>query len=260
MNGKTKKKYQLTVNNLKCLALRAMNFLSISRPLIAGILHSFEPDHIAAVSVLASEQAISKKKISWSVIFRASQWALGHSVTLLIFGIIALIFKSSLQLFVNNISFWAEMSVGPIMIILGIKAIRSNYKINEIVKQTAREEHHHLLSDVIHFHGEKGEKIKVKPLTRSFWVGMLHGLAGTGGVLTTALVISASTIGGSIMVLVIESAGIILAMSIYSYLLISTMSRFIQNNMVVFKWMNGLAGLGSILLGSTWIYKIIDLL
>jgi len=260
MNGKTKKKYQLTINYLKCLALRAMNFLSISRPLIAGILHSFEPDHIAAVSVLASEQAISKKKISWSVIFRASQWALGHSVTLLIFGIIALIFKSSLQLFVNNISFWAEMSVGPIMIILGIKAIRSNYKINEIVKQTTKAEHQHLPSEVIHFHGGKGEKIKVKPLTRSFWVGMLHGLAGTGGVLTTALVISATTIGGSVMVLVIESAGIILAMSIYSYLLISTMSRFLQNNMVIFKWMNGLAGLGSILLGSTWIYKIIDLL
>ena len=152
------------------------------------------------------------------------------------------------------------MSVGPIMIILGIKAIRSNYKINEIVKQTTKAEHQHLPSEVIHFHGGKGEKIKVKPLTRSFWVGMLHGLAGTGGVLTTALVISASTIGGSIMVLVIESAGIILAMSIYSYLLISTMSRFLQNNMVVFKWMNGLAGLGSILLGSTWIYKIIDLL
>ena len=237
-----------------------MNFLSISRPLVAGILHSFEPDHIAAVSVLASEQAISKKKVSWSVIFRASQWALGHSVTLLVFGIIALIFKSTLQLFVNNISFWADISVGPIMIFLGIRAIRSNYKINEMVLRTEQEEHQHLPSGIIHFHGNPGEKIKVKPLTRSFWVGMLHGLAGTGGVLTTALVISASTTGGSVMVLVIESAGIIIAMSLYSYILISTMSRFLKNNMIVFKWMNGIAGLGSVLLGSTWIYRIIDLL
>ena len=248
--------------DVNCLALLLMNFLTISRPLIAGILHSFEPDHITAVSVLASEQAISKKKISWSVIFRASQWALGHSVTLLIFGIIALIFKSSLQLFVTNISFWAELSVGPIMIVLGIKAIRSNYKINALVASQKLQDHHHLPFEAthIHTHGPSGKAVKIKPLTRSFWVGMLHGLAGTGGVLTTALVISASTIGGSILVLVIESAGIILAMSIYSFVLITTMSKFLEKNMLIFKWMNGIAGLGSILLGSTWIYKITDLL
>ena len=246
-----------TVN---CLALSAMNFLTISRPLVAGILHSFEPDHITAVSVLASEQAINKKKISWRVIFRASQWALGHSVTLLIFGMIALIFKSSLQLFVTNISFWADISIGPIMILLGIKAIRSNYKINALVAKRKLEEHDHVHADGIHVHGPTSEEVKLNPLTRSFWVGMLHGLAGTGGVLTTALVISATTIGGSIMVLVIESAGIILAMSVYSYALISTMSRFLDKNMLIFKWMNGIAGTGSILLGSTWIYRILDLL
>lgn len=223
-----------------------MNLLAISRPFIAGILHSFEPDHVSAVSVLASEQAINKRKMSWSVIFRASQWALGHSVTLLIFGMIALVFKSSLQLFVTNISFWADMLVGPIMIILGIKALRSNYKMNELALQKEHEVHSHA--------------VPLKPLTRSFWVGMLHGLAGTGAALTTALVISAPTIGGSVMVLVIESAGIILAMSIYSYLLITTMSRFLKKNMLIFKWMNGIAGCASILIGSTWIYKIIDLL
>ena len=234
-----------------------MNILSISRPLIAGILHSFEPDHVTAVSVLASEQAVRKKRISWSVIFRASQWALGHSVTLIIFGVIALIFKSSLQLYVKNISSWAEMAVGPIMIFLGVQAIRSNYKINEMVQDNKKiEAHDHLLKDAFHLHGKSGEEIALNPLTRSFWVGMVHGLAGTGGALTTALVISAATIGGSVMVLVIESSGIILAMSIYSYILISTMSRFLEKNLVIFKWMNGVAGLASILIGSIWIYRI----
>ncbi|HEY0177430.1 MAG TPA: hypothetical protein VGC08_13695 [Pedobacter sp.] len=234
-----------------------MSFLSISRPLIAGILHSFEPDHVTAVSVLASEQAVRKKRISWGVIFRASQWALGHSVTLLIFGVIALIFKESLHRYVTNISSWAEMAVGPIMIFLGVKAIRSNYKINEMIRDNKRiEEHEHLPSNPIHLHGKSGEEIAMNPLTRSFWVGMLHGLAGTGGALTTALVISAPTIGGSVMVLVIESVGIILAMSVYSYVLIATMSRFLEKNMAIFKWMNGIAGLASIVIGCIWIYNI----
>lgn len=234
-----------------------MNILSISRPLVAGILHSFEPDHITAVSVLASEHAVKKKRISWSVVFRASQWALGHSVTLLIFGVIALIFKESLELYVKNISSWADMAIGPIMILLGIQAIRSNYKINEMISENKKiKAHDHLLFDSLHLHGKAGEEIALNPITRSFWVGMLHGLAGTGGVLTTALVISAPTIGGSVMVLVIESIGIILAMGVYSYVLISTMSRFLEKNLMIFKWMNGIAGLASIIIGFIWVYKV----
>lgn len=235
-----------------------MNFLNISRPLIAGILHSFEPDHVTAVSVLASEQAVSKKRISWGVIFRASQWALGHSVTLIIFGVIALMFKASLHRYVTNISEWAEIAIGPIMIILGLNAIRSNYKINEMIRDNKKiEAHEHLASNPIHLHGKKGEEIAMNPLTRSFWVGMLHGLAGTGGALTTALVISAPTLGASILVLVIESVGIIVAMSVYSYVLIHTMSRFLEKNMAIFKWMNGIAGLASITIGGIWIYTLI---
>ena len=233
-----------------------MSLLNFSRPLLAGILHSFEPDHITAVSVLASEQAIRKKKISFGVIFRASQWALGHSVTLLIFGGIALIFKQSLHQYVTHISEWAEIAVGPIMILLGVKAIRSNTKMEQLVQQAdLSNAHTHVSTSTIHLHGNNGEVIPIKPLTRSFWVGMIHGLAGTGGALTTALVISAATIQASIMVLVIESAGIIITMSIYSYVLISTMSKYLKKNMSVFLWINGLAGLSSILVGCLLMYN-----
>lgn len=235
-----------------------MNFLNVSRPLIAGILHSFEPDHVTAVSVLAAEQAVKKKRISWSVIFRASQWALGHSVTLIIFGIVALIFKASLHRYVTNISAWAEISIGPIMILLGINAIRSNYQINESIRDNKKiEAHEHMASNPIHLHGKRGEEIALKPLTRSFWVGMVHGLAGTGGALTTALVISATTVWGSVLVIIIESVGIILAMSVYSYVLIHTMSRFLEKNMVIFKWMNAIAGMASIAIGCIWVYNLI---
>ena len=233
-----------------------MSFFSFSRPLLAGILHSFEPDHVTAVSVLATENAIQKRKTTFSVIFKASQWALGHSVTLLLFGSIALLFKSSLQLVVQDISYWAELTVGPIMIWLGILSIRRNHKINALMADHKRiEEHDHTDSNPIHLHGKKGEEIAMNPMNRSFWVGMLHGLAGTGGVLTSALVISASTTTESIMVLVVESVGIILAMAIYSYVLITTMSRFVERNMLIFKWMNGIAGLASIFIGLFWIYN-----
>lgn len=233
-----------------------MNIFSISRPLLAGVLHSFEPDHVTAVSVLAADNAIKKRKASFSAILRTSQWAMGHSVTLLLFGMIALLFKSSAQTVVEDISYWAEVAVGPIMILLGTQAVKRNHKINKMVRDHKKiEDHDHLNGNPIHLHGKNGEEIAMNPLNRSFWVGMLHGLAGTGGMLTSALVISASTVGESIMILLIESAGIIMAMGVYSYVLISTMSRFVERNMVIFKWMNGLAGLASIVVGLVWMYN-----
>lgn len=229
---------------------------SLIRPLMAGVLHSFEPDHVTAVSVLATENAITKKKTSFLTVLKASQWALGHSVTLLLFGGIALLFKSTLELFVFDISYWAEVAVGPIMIWLGITAIKRNHKIKEMIsKHKEIEEHDHLDSNPIHLHGKSGEEIAMNPMNKSFWVGMLHGLAGTGGALTSALVISAATISDAVIVLIVECLGIIIAMGVYSYSLIAVMSRFIEKNLAIFKWMNGVAGLASMLIGTYWLYK-----
>lgn len=233
-----------------------MTFTSLIRPLMAGILHSFEPDHVTAVSVLATENAINKKKVSFKSVFKASQWAFGHSVTLLLFGGVALFFKSITSLVINNISFYAELAVGPIMIWLGIVAIRRNHAINEMVKVHKKiEPHEHELSNPIHLHGTQGEEIAVNPMNKSFWIGMLHGLAGTGGALTSALVLSSATITDALFILAVESLGIIVAMAVYSYVLIVVMSRFLERNLSIFKWMNGIAGVASIIIGLIWVYN-----
>jgi len=227
-----------------------MNLINLTRPLIAGVLHSFEPDHMSAVSVLAAENAIQKKKVSIKTVFTASQWALGHSVTLLMFGGIALVFRAALLTFVESISFWAELSVGPIMIWLGVMAIRRNHKINAMMADHKKiEAHEHVANNPIHLHGKMGEEIAMNPINRSFWIGMLHGLAGTGGALTSALIISADTVSDAILILIVESIGIVFSMAVYSYVLIFTMSRFIERNLSVFKWMNGIIGVISIIIG-----------
>ncbi|WP_299778795.1 hypothetical protein [uncultured Formosa sp.] len=233
-----------------------MTVISLIRPLMAGILHSFEPDHVTAVSVLASENSINNKRVNFKSVFKASQWAFGHSATLLLFGGAALLFKSMATLVVHNISFYAELAVGPIMIWLGIVAIKRNHAINNMVKDHKKiEAHEHDLSNPIHLHGTKGEEIAVNPMNKSFWIGMLHGLAGTGGALTSALVLSSDTIGEAILILAVESLGIIIAMGVYSYVLISVMSRFLERNLSIFKWMNGIAGMASVIIGMVWIYN-----
>ncbi|MCD8409620.1 hypothetical protein [Tenacibaculum finnmarkense] len=238
-----------------------MTIVSLVRPLMAGILHSFEPDHVTAVSVLATENAINKQKVSFKTVFKASQWAFGHSVTLLLFGGVALLFKSMATLFINDLSFYAELAVGPIMIWLGIVAIKRNHQINEMVNDHKKiEAHEHDLSNPIHLHGTKGEEIAVNPMNKSFWIGMLHGLAGTGGALTSALVLSSSSVAEALLILAVESVGIIVAMGVYSYVLIYVMSRFLERNLAIFKWMNGVAGVASAIIGFVWLYNCISAL
>ena len=238
-----------------------MTVTSLIRPLMAGILHSFEPDHVTAVSVLATENAISKKKVDFKTVFKASQWAFGHSATLLLFGGVALLFKSMATLFVHNISFYAELAVGPIMIWLGVVAIKRNHAINEMVKEHKKiEAHEHQLANPIHLHGTKGEEIAVNPMNKSFWIGMLHGLAGTGGALTSALVLSSDTVTDALLILAVESLGIIVAMGAYSYVLITVMSRFLERNLSIFKWMNGIAGAASAIIGIIWTYNTLSTL
>ena len=228
--------------------------------LLLGAQHSFEPDHMAAVSVLASEKNRYKTGMN-RLIWRSSHWALGHSVTLILFSGVALLLKTALPF---NISGWAEIAVGPIMVWLGVSAIRRNHRLKKMMAEHKKfEEHEHLPASLaggmspLHLHGRRGEEIVLNPLSRSFWVGMLHGLAGTGGACAIALTLAAKDATTAIWIIVLQSAGIIITMTTYSCVLAFSVSRLIERHQLIFKVMNAVVGLFSIAVGILWIYHAI---
>jgi nickel/cobalt exporter len=228
--------------------------------LLLGAQHSFEPDHMAAVSVLASEKNRYKTGMN-RLIWRSSHWALGHSVTLILFSGLALLLKTALPF---NISGWAEIAVGPIMVWLGVSAIRRNHRLKKMMAEHKKfEEHEHLPASAggamspLHLHGRRGEEIALNPLSRSFWVGMLHGLAGTGGACAIALTLAAKDATTAIWIIVLQSAGIIITMTTYSCVLAFSVSRLIERHQLIFKVMNAIVGLFSIAVGILWIYNAI---
>ena len=227
--------------------------------LLLGAQHSFEPDHMAAVSVLASEKRryggeAGRWQVMGRLIWRSSQWALGHSATLIVFSVLALLLKSALPLHVSS---WAEMAVGPIMIGLGVSAIRRNHRLKKMMAEHKKIEEHEHLTRALHLHGRQGEEIALNPLSRSFWVGMLHGLAGTGGACAVALTLAARDASTALWIIVLQSTGIIVTMTTYSCVLAFSVSRFIERNQLIFKLMNAGVGLFSIGVGFFWIYKFL---
>lgn len=194
---------------------------------ILGVQHSFEPDHVAAVSVLTSEKD-SKAKLR-SVMWKSSQWALGHSFTLILLSMGALLLKSALP---ANISAMAEWVVGPMMIWIGISTLRLVFRkdLSVIVPPVNAE-----------------KKSSVVP--RSLGIGMLHGVAGTGGACTVALTMAADNGYAALWIIIYQSAGILLTMTIYGYLLTLSFSHIVKRSRFFFKYVMSATGIFSIAIG-----------
>ena len=199
--------------------------------LLLGVQHSFEPDHMAAVSVLASEDTKSPAQ-RWKLIWRSSHWALGHSFTLILFAVAVLLLKSSLTL---DISEKVELVVGPLMIWLGVMAIRRNFTPDQSSLNPAIQQ----------------------KVSRSFWVGMIHGLAGTGGACAVALTLAASDASTAVWIIVLQSLGIIISMSAYGYFFATSINRFAGKKAKFLRNINYVVGVFSVIIGAITLYESI---
>ena len=215
--------------------------------LLLGLQHSFEPDHVAAVSVLATEKHRDQRQM-WRLLWRSSQWALGHSLTLVSFGVLVLILKSTLSLHVAG---YVEFLIGPVMIWLGISAYQRNFHLARMQKTGATPTtHSHSHSHALPIGNSTATPIqKARALSRSFWIGMIHGLAGTGAACTIALTLAAKDAYTAVAILVIQSVAIIGAMTTYGYLFAISAGRFASKWQPSVKVINYIVGTFSIIVG-----------
>lgn len=127
---------------------------------ILGLKHAFEPDHVLAVSTIASEQ-----KNPFKAAITGTFWGIGHTTTLLIIGIIVLYLKLSIP---QNLTVILERLVGIMLIVLGIRAIKRRNLI-------------------FHDHIHPQDQSKVHKHHTSFVIGSVHGLAGSGALMLLVL-------------------------------------------------------------------------
>jgi len=151
--------------------------------LLLGLRHAFEPDHLAAVSTLATRPAARL----WSAARLGLVWGLGHTATV---GIVVL-FIMVLGIQVPE-RFWptAELLVAALLILLGSvviwRYIRGRWHMHA---------HNHASGPHLHFHshaqasGHEHAHRKVDA-RRSLGFGIAHGLAGSGAI--AALLVAAA--------------------------------------------------------------------
>lgn len=175
--------------------------------LILGIKHAIEPDHVIAVSTIASQS----KKL-WHASLAGVFWGIGHTLTLFITGIILILLKGQIP---DKWAMSLEFLVGIMLVFLGIKTIISFKNIHIHHHQHDGDDHKH-----VHSHENSGQhshkhQHRNASYLQSTLIGSVHGLAGSG----TMVLLTMSTvksIGEAAIYILIFGAGTVIGMLFFT--------------------------------------------
>ena len=151
---------------------------------LLGLRHAFEPDHLAAVSTLATRPGGRRL---WGAARLGLIWGLGHTVTV---GAVALLIIALGVRLPAGLWPAAELLVAALLILLGAvviwRYVRGRWHMHTHA-HTAAAPHFHL-----HSHAadpSHGHTHAVVDARRSLGFGIAHGLAGSGAI--AALLVAA---------------------------------------------------------------------
>lgn len=190
--------------------------------LLIGLQHALEPDHVAAVSSLASGST-SKR----GIVRQGVAWAVGHAAMLTMVAGPAVVFGVA---FGDGLAGWLEFVVGIMLVGLGAHVLR------RIVRERIHFHVHRHVDGTVHFHAHSHAATPVEKYDtwreahaddphahrhadnvpwRAVAVGLMHGLAGSAALIVLT-VASAPSIEVGIAFIAVFGAGSIAGMAALS--------------------------------------------
>jgi len=151
-----------------------------------GLRHAFDADHLVAVSTIVTEH-----RTLWKSSLVGAAWGLGHTIALTIFGGIVVALRITVT---PQLTWYLELAVAVILVVLGINVLARQFGASLL--HLHRHEHNGVTHSHFHFHrhshdpdGHDQEQHRhrhhqvLKLSRKPFFVGMVHGIAGTGALM-----------------------------------------------------------------------------
>ncbi len=177
-----------------------VNLSIIALGFFLGMRHATDPDHVIAVNTIVSRE----HDIARSALLGAF-WGVGHTLTILVVGSAIIVFNIVIP---PRIGLSMELSVGLMLIILGLVNVRSFFRSTPVPTQRPARlpfthSHAHSHGDYVHSHPHghfpedhphRSDQTPLGSLDRAFGrlapyqylrplvVGVVHGLAGSAAV------------------------------------------------------------------------------
>ncbi len=182
---------------------------------LIGMQHALEADHLAAVAAL-NEKRGSRR----ALVLRGSVWGVGHTITLLSICGVLLLLGESISAHTEAL---LEFAVGAMIILLGGNVLHKVWRDRPHVHvhnhaEGAPHMHVHTHSDerVAHEKSPHAHAHHKLGLGRALLVGMMHGAAGSAGLLVLAAAADSVQQAGAYVIAF--GAGSIIGMAALSFI------------------------------------------
>lgn len=184
--------FQLVQSNISVTAPAGILLLG----LVMGLRHSFEPDHIAAVSAMVASSSSSssseKEGRRGGLLMRApimgAMWGIGHTASLFAAGLFVLLLATTIP---ASLSAKLEFGVGVMLVVLAATTMTgwsAGRFFQGVWSPKARHRHAHSHGQLVHDHEhDHAQGSGHAHAHRSLIVGVVHGLAGSGALMLFVL-------------------------------------------------------------------------
>jgi ABC-type nickel/cobalt efflux system permease component RcnA len=210
-----------------------------------GVIHSLDPDHLAAMSTLVGRH----RQDSWRASAKGLMWGVGHTLSLVSLGLLLVTLDGQVS------GFWErgfEVGIGALLICLGIMRLRDAWRgLHFHVHRHGEVEHTHYHVHRIHVdHGttEAHSRHTHAPL----WIGILHGFAGTATVMALLPAVIIDQVGNYLLYVSTFGLASTLSMGAFCAGLGRLMARLQHASGNGGRWWAGSVGALSLGLGIVW--------
>ena len=158
---------------------------------LLGLKHATDADHVVAVTTIAVEHRNPLRGL-WV----GASWGLGHTTPLLVLGVVILILKEAVLDRYESVAPVFEFGVGIMLVLLGAQVFWNLKRGRLHVHSHLQESHPHVHIHATHRSGQEqdmetqhGPRWAGPPALRlkSYWIGIVHGLAGSAAVMLVLL-------------------------------------------------------------------------
>jgi hypothetical protein len=228
--------------------------IAIGTAAMLGFLHALEVDHMVAVTTFVSRRPSLRAAARFGL-----RWGVGHSLAVLLAG--GLLLATGMR-WPERYDAVGEGLVGLMLVGLGGWAVAAARKLH-LHAAEEHGDHAHL-----HVHGARGHHVHPHPAAQPgphdhggiTLVGLLHGLAGTTGVVALVPVTMMDRVGLGLGYLTAFGIGVTLSMTLFAVAASVLMRRATRASLVWGRRSVMLVGVAGIGVGVWWVARAADLL